>query len=159
PLEAILDKEYRAKVPNFKFEQFTGRVASSDRVVLMELFTGAQCPPCVAADVAFDALTKTYKHSELVLVQHHMHIPGPDPLTNGDTEARWKYYQTAFKGLVRGVPTAIFNGMPEDPPKGGGGMANSEPVYTRYRGNIDEWLEKRAWVKVNAKADRKDEKI
>ena len=53
----------------------------------MELFTGAQCPPCVAADVAFDVLEKTYKPADLVLIQYHLHIPGPDPLTNAASEA------------------------------------------------------------------------
>ena len=29
----------------------------------------------------FDALAKTYKPSEVVLLQYHIHVPGPDPLT------------------------------------------------------------------------------
>ena len=57
--EEILDREYRAKVPPFKVEAFPGRNAKSDRAVMLELFTGTQCPPCVAASVAFDALHKT----------------------------------------------------------------------------------------------------
>ena len=57
----------------------------ANKVAVLELFTGAQCPPCVAADVAFDALEKSYKHTDLILLQYHMHIPGPDPLTNPDT--------------------------------------------------------------------------
>ena len=54
----------------------------------MEIFTGAECPPCVAADVGFDALLKSYKPTEFIGLQHHLHIPGPDPLTNADTVAR-----------------------------------------------------------------------
>ena len=50
--------------------------------VLVELFTGAECPPCVAADLAFDALGKTYKPTDVVLLEYHLHIPGPDALTN-----------------------------------------------------------------------------
>src|SRR5262249_22800010 len=81
-----------------KPESFAGRKAKSDRVVLVELFTGAQCPPCVAADMAFDALGKTFKPSEVVLLQYHLHIPGPDPLTNADTETRARFYGRAIEG-------------------------------------------------------------
>lgn len=103
-IETVLDKEYLAKVPPFKPAAFTGRKGDSKRVVVMELFTGAQCPPCVAADVAFDALQKTYKSSELVLIQYHLHIPLPDPLTNSDTVARAAYYgfRSTGKRLIRG---------------------------------------------------------
>ncbi len=72
----------------------------------MELFTGAQCPPCVAADVAFDALLQTYKPTEFIGLQYHLHIPGPDPLTNNDSEERQKYYGSA----IRGTPSTFFNG-------------------------------------------------
>src|SRR5439155_20736443 len=47
--------------------KFAGRKGS--RVVLVELFTGAHCPPCVAPDLAFEGLVKTYKTSEVVLLQ------------------------------------------------------------------------------------------
>src|SRR5262245_27716729 len=97
-LEAQADQEFLKKVPPLKVEAFAGRKAKSDRVVLVELFTGAQCPPCVAADLAFDALAKTYKPTEVVLLEYHLHIPGPDPLTNADSEARQKYYGDAIEG-------------------------------------------------------------
>jgi uncharacterized protein (TIGR03067 family) len=60
--EEELDREYRAKVP-FKPVAFAGRKSQSDRAVVLELFTGTQCPPCVAASVAFDALHETYRPS------------------------------------------------------------------------------------------------
>src|SRR5262249_40197176 len=53
-IDAQLDAEYHEKVPPFKPEPFAGRAGGKgDRTVLMEIFTGAECPPCVAADVAF----------------------------------------------------------------------------------------------------------
>ena len=85
-LDSKLDEEYHHKVPPFKPTAYAGRKnAQANRVVLMELFTGAQCPPCVAADVAFDALLQTYKPAEFIGLQYHLHIPGPDPLTNDDS--------------------------------------------------------------------------
>ena len=99
-VEAMLDRDYRERVPPFKAEVFKGRKAPSDRAVVLELFTGTQCPPCVAAEAAFDALHKTYQPADLVLIQYHVHIPGPDPLANPDSQAlRWEYYGKTFSGL------------------------------------------------------------
>ncbi len=156
-LQDELDRDYLAKVPPFKGTAFAGRKTKSDRVVFMELFTGAQCPPCVAADIAFDVLAKTYQPTELVLIQYHMHIPGPDPMTNPDTEARWDYYRNAFPQEIRGVPSSVFNGKPAA--GGGGGMAAAEKKYHTYRQVIDPLLEQASTVKLAAQAARKGNQI
>src|SRR6266851_4866813 len=105
-------KEVEARIKkiatDIKPAAFAGRKDKSDRVVLVELFTGAECPPCVAADKAFDALAETYKPSEVVLLEYHLHIPRPDPLTSPDGLERAKYYG----GAIGGTPTFIFNGQP-----------------------------------------------
>jgi hypothetical protein len=145
-------------VPPFKPTAFGGRKdASANKVAVMELFTGAQCPPCVAADVAFDALQKSYKPTELVLIQYHLHIPGPDPLTNPETVARWDYYRAQFPDDVRGTPTTVFNGKPQA--GGGGGMANAESKFKEYTGIIDPLLEKTTDVKIAGKAHRTGDKL
>jgi len=156
-LEEAADKEYLAKVPPFKPEVFGGRKGTSDRVAVFELFTGAQCPPCVAADVAFDALLKTYKTTDVVLIQYHLHIPGPDPMTNPDTEARWAYYRNLFPKDMRGVPSSLFNGKPEA--GGGGGMTASEAKYRQYRGILERWLEEKPGAKVAATTTRSGSQI
>ncbi len=74
----------------------------------MELFTGTQCSACVAADVAFGALEQTYKPNELALIQYHMHIPGPIPLANAETQERWDYYAKVHPDKILGTPTTIF---------------------------------------------------
>jgi hypothetical protein len=155
--ERIFDKDYAASLPAFKVEKFAGRKPSSDRVVVMELFTGAQCPDCPPADVAFDALQKTYTPGELVLLEYHTHIPGPDPMTNPDTEARWKYYRDAHGKGVPGVPTSLFNGTP----KGGygGRLPDSEKYYKTYCGIVDPLLETPASCKITASAKRVGDKI
>jgi hypothetical protein len=102
-LDKILDDEFLKTAVPFKTKAFE-REGKSERVALVELFTGAQCPPCVAADVAFDAALKTYQPKDVILLQYHLHIPGPDALTNDDTESRWKYY------AGRGVPSTYVNG-------------------------------------------------
>jgi hypothetical protein len=163
-LEEKIDAEYMVKVPPFKPAAFAGRKdQNANQVVMMELFTGAQCPPCVAADVAFDALVKAYKPTDLVLIQYHMHIPGSDPMTNPDTTARWDYYQKLFpydpdtRTGIGGVPSSLFNGKVAG--GGGGGMTAAEDKFNQYAGLINPLLEKTTEVKLAGKAKRTGDKL
>jgi hypothetical protein len=137
----------------FEPGKFAGR--KGNKVVLVELFTGAQCPPCVAADLAFEGLAKTYQPSEVVLLQYHLHIPGPDPLTSEDTVARQKYYGKA----VRGTPSIFFNGKTELKVSGGGGRPQAGAKYKDYRGIIDPLLDGETPIKLAVLAERKGEVI
>jgi hypothetical protein len=152
-LEARADQEYLKKMPPFQPDPFRGRKNKSDRVVLFELFTGAQCPPCVAADLAFDGLTKTYKPEEVVLLQYHVHVPGPDPLTNPDTEARFKYYSDEAEG----TPWSFLDGASKA--QGGGGVDVSKDRYFDYRDAINPLMEKAARAKLQLSATRQGDKI
>ncbi|HXG09121.1 MAG TPA: hypothetical protein VNK04_04970 [Gemmataceae bacterium] len=134
-------------------EKFAGRKAIGGRTVLVELFTGAECPPCVAADLAFDALGKTYAPADVVLLQYHVHIPGPDPLTNPATLARLRYYGDD----VEGTPTTLFNGKPSA--EGGGSYDDAPAKYRQYRGIIEPLLEQPAAVKLKAGAVQKGNQI
>jgi hypothetical protein len=152
--DAQLDTEYHQNVPPFKPEKVAARSADKgNRVVVMEIFTGAECPPCVAADVAFDALLATYQPTEFIGLQHHLHIPGPDPLTNDDTVTRQGYYGSE----IRGTPTVFFNGKVL--PGGGGGMAGSEAKYQEYRKAVDPDLEKKKQADIALTATRHGDEI
>jgi hypothetical protein len=153
--DAKLDAEYHEKVPPFKPEHYAGRsaVGKGNRVVVMEIFTGAECPPCVAADVAFDALLETFKPTEFIGLQHHLHIPGPDPLTNTDTVARAKFYGKE----IGGTPSTFFNG--KSAAGGGGGMANSEEKYKEYRELIDPALETEKLADIKLTASRTSDEV
>ena len=140
-------EDYVKKAP-FKPDVFEGRKSKSDRAVLVELFTGAECPPCVAADVAFDALEKTYKPTEVILLQYHMHVPGPDPLTNPDTLARAQGYGRK----IEGTPTIFFNGKVGA--GGGGPLQAGRKKYAEYRDIIEPLLEKPADAKIKLDATR-----
>jgi hypothetical protein len=150
-------KEVEARIKKIDFTikaaPFAGRKGKGDDVILVELFTGAQCPPCVAADIAFDALGKTFKPTEVVRLQYHLHIPGPDPLTNPDTEARAEYYGRA----IRGTPTLFLNGSAAA--GGGGGKADAWDKYDEYLEDLLPLLDKTAKVKLKASAQRKGAKI
>jgi hypothetical protein len=146
-----VDREYLANTPPFKPSAFEGRKAPGERAVVLEMFTGAQCPPCVAADVAFDALEKTYKATDLVLIQYHLHIPGPDPMTNPPAEARAEYYG------VRSTPSTFFNGKAEA--GSGGNLARSEAKYKEYRAVIERLLEQPGETAVTVGATRQGDTI
>ena len=63
--EEELDRAWEEKSLPFEPEPFPA-AGKSGRVVLVELFTGAGCPPCVAADLAFDGLLRTYPPTDVV---------------------------------------------------------------------------------------------
>ena len=113
-LESKLDLEFEKINIPFKPTPYAGRKADSNRAVVVELFTGAMCPPCVAADVSFDALIKTYTSKDVILLQYHLHIPGPDALTNATSESRQNFYEKD----IEGTPTMMINGK-AGPPLGG----------------------------------------
>jgi hypothetical protein len=136
---------------------FAGRKGTSSRVVVLELFTGAECLPCVGADAAFDALQKTYNPTELVLLQYHLHIPRPDPLTSPASEARWGYYREKFPKDIRGTPSSLLDGKPT--PVRGGRLTESMEFYNEYRALIDRGVEQPAAATLTGSASRQGEKI
>ncbi len=104
-LAAMLDTEYRKRFPNpLHLDEYKDGPERSNRLVLAEVFTGSGCPPCVGADLAFDAAMERYSRKDLIAVMYHQHIPQPDPMTNLDTQARRKYYD------VNGVPSYAVDG-------------------------------------------------
>src|SRR4051812_2817302 len=158
-VSAALDAEYAKTVPPFQPEKFGGRKEkAANRVAVMELFTGAQCPPCVAADVAFDALSRAYPPGDLILIQYHVHIPGPDPLTTEETVARMSYYSKLAPREVGGTPSSVFNGKPQSL-RGGGPMSMSEEKFGQYRKVINALLEESTDVNVTGSARRDGDKV
>jgi len=144
-------KEYSKTALPFATKEAAPR--KGNRVVLVELFTGATCPPCVAADFAFDGLEHTYKRNDVVLLQYHLHIPGPDPMTNPDSEARAAYYGKD----VPGTPSIMFNGKVAPNPVGPRALA--EKRYNECLDIVKPLLAESAKTKVEASAVRKGDKI
>ena len=132
-LEEMLDERYRKASPNpLHLKPYKPRSARSDRVVLAEVFTGAGCPPCVAADLAFEASLERYQRQELAVLMYHLHIPRPDPMTNTATQSRSSFYS------VRGVPNYVVDGQ-----QGGGGGPRDQTgsIYDRFNPVIEKHLE------------------
>jgi len=115
-LESLLDARYMATYHNpIAATPYVASTTHSGRAVLVELFTGAGCEPCMAPDLAFDAGLQRYSRGELVLLVHHDNAPFSDPLANEVTEERAKYYSTGGStphGLLDGKELKLVEGLP-----------------------------------------------
>lgn len=132
-LDEYLDERYQVLFPApLHPERFEGR---GQKTVLAELYTGAGCPPCAAADLAFDAVLERYARRDVAVVIYHVHVPRPDPMTNNDTRARWDWQ----KG--RGVPTYAVDGKAAT---GGGSRENAAARFDELNGVVEEALTKPA---------------
>ncbi len=130
--ESFLDNVYKSKFPSpIRRDILTRNKVEARRVVLAEVFTGAGCPPCVAADLAFDGIMESYAPNEVAVLMYHVHVPRPDPLSNPDTVDRAKYY------AMRGVPSYGLDGKTEI---GGGSRDMTESFFTALRPKIDAAL-------------------
>jgi len=150
-IEDQLDCEFEKTAIPFTPEPFPGRKGTSKRAAVFELFTGSHCPPCVAADITFDALLQTYKSSEVVLLQYHLHAPAPDPLANADTEARAELYG------VDGTPTAFVNGKVFA--EIGGDRKSAESKYTEVTKALNRSLEREAKAGLDISVTRDGDKF
>lgn len=128
--ESYLDQRYAQIYPPQKHTPPSTPI-SSGRAVFAEVHTGAGCPPCVAADLAFDAMLEEFSRRQLIVVMYHQHIPRPDPLANDDSAALW----AERKG--RGVPTYLIDGISKI---GGGGRKDVAGMTTSLRKQIEERL-------------------
>lgn len=143
-LEAMLDTEYLKRFPNpVHVEAYKPTAKRSDRMVLAEVFTGSGCPPCAAADVAFDAAMERYTRKDLAVVMYHVHVPRPDPMTTNETSARSKNYG------VSGVPTFSIDGKKT---VGGGGREFAPGVFERFQKDLETDLETAAEAQVKLDA-------
>src|SRR5262245_30719287 len=132
-LEETLDERYRRAFPNpFRVKPYKPGSSRANRVVLAEVFTGSGCPPCVGADLAFEAVLTRYERRDVAVLMYHLHIPRPDPMANAATQNR-----SAFYG-VRGVPSYMIDGQTGG---GGGSREQAEMVYNRFNPKIEKRLE------------------
>jgi hypothetical protein len=135
-LNARLDEAFAKNSVPFHPAPPAGRRTGNERVVLVELFTGAQSPPCVGADVAFGAALQVYKPSQVVFLQYHEHIPKPDPLTSPASEARLAYYEKE----VQGTPAYVIDGKLLDESIGGP-VEQGEKSYSLLRTGLDRAMD------------------
>jgi hypothetical protein len=132
-LDAMLDARYAQMFPNpLKAEPYRPDDKRTSRVVLAELFTGASCGPCVAADLAFDTTAGRYRRGEVAIIEWHQHIPDPDPLANDGTIARGRFYS------LQGTPTWAIDG---ETAAGGGNRDDADQLWRRVAAALEKRLD------------------
>ena len=122
-------KEEKDQLESFDPGSFTGRVPDSGRITLVELFTGAECNPCQSADLAMDLIAGYFPRQAVAILEHHVHIPQPDPLTTGATELRYQ-----FDG-AGGTPTVWVDGRERI--SGGGPPILKKSMFRKYSEAIE----------------------
>ena len=113
-------------------ERYTPPDGWAGKVVLAELFTGSECPPCLGADLGFEKLLEHFPGTVLAVLQYHEHIPLPDPMANSHTRERLDYYG------ARATPSVFIDGRFVG--AGGGADAATERLYGIYRKKIEKQL-------------------
>ncbi len=153
------DKEIQAKIEKKKEQlssieagKFKSSKNKSSNVVLAELFTGAECNPCIAADRAFEELSEYFPRTALAILEYHVHIPGPDPLTNPDTFKRYSWYGGNF-----GTPTVFFEG--KEKITGGGPKFITANRFNVYKYVVKKYLDKKPEVQISGNARLSKDKI
>jgi tetratricopeptide (TPR) repeat protein len=138
-LDALLDERYEKTVTSIAVKPSSPAKTRTGRLVVAELFTGAGCPPCVAADLAFEAALQRYARRDFALLVYHLHVPRPDPMTNPSTEARRNGYD------VPGTPTFFVDGGSQHV---GGGSASTAQTF--FEESIVPVVDKRLETRPNA---------
>lgn len=104
-------------------------LVTGGHTVLLELFTGSACQPCVGGDLAVEGLLKAYPRSEIVALAFDQHIPEPDPLANPDSVARADLYG------VGSTPSYILDGTAQ--PFYGSNRAGSKDLHDQLVKAVD----------------------
>jgi tetratricopeptide (TPR) repeat protein len=120
--------EARQRQLPFPAERFEPSKDWKGKTVLAELFTGSECPPCVAADLGFDGLIESFGPEHLAVLVYHLPIPRPDPIMNMATRRRGRFYG------VNSTPSVLFDG--ESRAGGGGARQMAEEKYQLYAAEV-----------------------
>lgn len=98
--------------------------------VLLELFTGSGCDPCVAPDLAVESLLTTYGRHDVAVLVYDENIPRPDPLTTPASETRAMVYR------VGSTPEAFLDGL--SLPVVGSARADAENVAVGFAAALED---------------------
>lgn len=156
-LETNFDTDYRARLPKWEIKKFGERKAKANRVALVELFTGAECAPCVAASLACGRLSEMYKQVDVIALQYHLHTGGANPLANPDAESRYDFYASAYPQHADSIPAIFIGGMPR--PLGGGPANAAKQKLEAYRDVINPILNEKTDIKLELKVKRENNRI
>jgi tetratricopeptide (TPR) repeat protein len=148
-LKNMIEKKQKEST-TFATGKYTSK--SNGKVLLAELFTGAECGPCQSADVAYDELSEYFPRNSLAILEYHVNIPGPDPMTNPNTFSRYVYYGGNF-----GTPTAILEG--KEIITGGGPKYLAANRFNLYKYALSKYENQKPEVIISGKAITKGNDI
>src|SRR5262249_40354868 len=86
-------------------------------------------------------------------LQHHLHVPGPDPLTNADTEGR----QQSYGDLVEGTPIVLVNGKRTQ--SLGGFKQEGQDRFEKLSRLLNEQLEKEPGARLRLAGERAGDRL
>jgi hypothetical protein len=150
-LEREIDRVYDTHFPNPIAATRFAPQAGTSRVVLLELFTGSACGPCVSADLSWDAILERYPDTLIAPIAYHAHVPGPDPMVVAATAARRQSY------LATGVPALYIDGRPH--PRVGGTRRMAVRQYEETIAAIDKAFAAPPAAVVHVRAERRERQI
>jgi hypothetical protein len=151
--DALLDARYSKSFVNpVVARPLNSESWASQHVVLEELFTGADCEPCVAPDLATEAVLQQYSRNQVVVAVYHDNAPGPDPLTTTVSEGRGHYYGTGGS-----TPHVIVDGkeleIEEGPP------SHAQSSFDIMTKEIDPLLSSHAKAALQVTSNRKGDLV
>ncbi len=131
--------------PAFKVDEFKGRKGKSDRVVLVECFSGTKFEPSAAIDAARDGLLKMYKPTDVIVLTYQLPLNGDqNPMLVPESLERIRQYTEQ----VRAGQHALVSGKKSIGIKGETRVKDAESIFTTLRDRINEELEQPAKVKL-----------
>ena len=156
-LDGFIQKTYDEKLVSFELKQAEPREdVPGNRTVLIELFTGIQCPMSIAPEVAFRGLAKAFPDTTLVQLRYHVHMAGQrighDPLTNADTEGRYfNFYKTNL------TPRIFLDGTVV---QGADGlMPEAETSYKDLTTLVERLLEEKSDLQIELAASQQEDTL
>jgi hypothetical protein len=161
-LDKDLDKFYDEKFPNpVKAEKYVPKADATNRLVLVEMFTGSGCPPCVAADLALEGVLERYPAATVATLAYHENIPQPDPMVVPGAVERFAYYKPPpppppAQPQSWGVPTIVVDGKFK---VGGGAREGAPNTYADYVRRIDAALAAPAKASIALRASLEGSKV
>ncbi len=81
---------------------------TTDRTVIIELFTGATCPPCCNVNIGLEYFMDDHNSSEVVALVYHRNIPARDKLETRDNIDRHRFYVP--NGAIMSAPNIFVDG-------------------------------------------------
>ena len=116
--------------------------------VLLELFTGSGCDPCVAPDLAVESLLTTYGRRDAAVLVYDENIPRPDPLTTPASETRAMVYR------VGSTPEAFLDGL--SLPVAGSARGDAENVVVGFAAALEDEAAQPSPLQLTLKSTQKD---